>query len=186
MSQKQFCCRVLGSLFVFFSVVSLSHAAATTGCFKDTVAHRQLPHQICLLTGGCETLSREYCGQQCRKLGFKLAGVEASHQCACAHELTNASQTAPLSECNEPCTGAANESCGGKLRVFVFDSASVGPPPPQPDLPTTDPRHIPNGNVIHNGGYCCQPYCSVLPDGTWSCVMTFIEEVLCEPHLTPF
>jgi hypothetical protein len=58
--------------------------------------------------------------------------------------------------------------------VYVYDAKSVGPPPPQPDQPLLDPRHIPNGRVLHTGGYCCQPYCSVLPDKTWSCVMTYI------------
>jgi hypothetical protein len=41
--------------------------------------------------------------------------------------------------------------------------------------PLWDSRWIPNGNVLRSGGYSCQPYCSVLPDGTWSCVMTFIH-----------
>ena len=59
--------------------------------------------------GGCATLSREYCGQQCQIAGFKLAGVEAGHQCACGHALVAPTQTAPGSECNEPCTGTSNE-----------------------------------------------------------------------------
>jgi hypothetical protein len=41
--------------------------------------------------------------------GFPLAGVEASHQCACGHKLTAPNLTAPLAECNETCTGAKNE-----------------------------------------------------------------------------
>ena len=44
-----------------------------------------------------------------------------------------------------------------------------------PAAPTFDSRWIPNGHILRDGGYSCQPYCAVLPDGTWSCVMTFIH-----------
>ena len=41
------------------------------GCFVDDVHNRQFPHQVCLVTGGCATLSREWCGQQCSASGFE-------------------------------------------------------------------------------------------------------------------
>ena len=55
----------------------------------------------------------------------------------------------------------------------------------KPLAPTGDPRWTETGAVIQHAatpyypptadrrGYACQPYCSVLPDGEWSCVMTF-------------
>lgn len=39
-----------------------STAASLPGCFVDSRAARQLPHQICLVTAGCATLSRCGCG----------------------------------------------------------------------------------------------------------------------------
>lgn len=86
-------------------------------------------------------MTREYCGFQCKKAGYPLAGVEASHECSCGHTLTAPTKTAPTSECNEPCTGHyKNETCGGNLRIWVFDSSSVGPPPLPPTPPTPHPH----------------------------------------------
>ena len=145
-------------------------------CIIDTVASRQLTHEVCEISGGCETLSLEWCAAQCRANNFLLAGVEAGHQCCCGNALTNATALAADSECDTPCTGNASETCGGKLRLWAFDPTTVGPPPPEPALPTTDSRWIAGGSTIHIGGYICQPYCSVMPDGSWSCVMTKIHD----------
>ena len=63
----------------------------------------------------------------------------------------------------------------------------LGPQPRvhKPLAPSGDPRWTETGAVIQHAatpyypptadrrGYACQPYCSVLPDGEWSCVMTF-------------
>ena len=147
----------------------------------DTTTNRQLTHQVCEIYQGCEILSHEWCAQQCRSQNFELAGVEAGHQCCCGHNLTNASASAVVddSECQIPCTGNAfvgkNESCGGNLRLWWFGSKDVPSPPPLPALPKQDNRWIPNGHVLRSGGYSCQPYCAVLPDGVWTCVMTFIH-----------
>lgn len=80
---------------------------------------------------------------------------------------------APATDCSEPCTGNASETCGASLRVWVFTVDSIPPPPPSPPpvpppaLPMADPRYIPTGRVIVTGGYACQPYCvtaRVAPD----------------------
>lgn len=31
------------------------------------------------------------------------------------------------------------------------------------------------GQTLRLGGYSCQPYCAVLPDESWTCVMTYIH-----------
>ena len=59
--------------------------------------------------------------------------------------------------------------------VFQITLAHVPAPPPPSQDPKDDSRWIPNGAVLRSGGYSCQPYCSVLPDGVWSCVMTYIH-----------
>ena len=62
-------------------VVALSQLLATLQtpprCVVDNASARQLPHQVCEISGGCATLSVEWCAAQCRARGFKLAGVEA-------------------------------------------------------------------------------------------------------------
>ena len=144
-------------------------------CLVDSREHRQLSHQVCLATGPCASLTVEWCASQCRGLNYSLAGVEASHQCACGDVLATPTAIAPASDCNETCTGNATELCGGNLRVWVVDATSAPLPPPPPAPPASDPRFIPNGRVLRTGGYSCQPYCAVLPDGTWSCAMTYIH-----------
>ena len=116
------------------------------GCYVDSRSARQLrEHVVCVAgEGPCATLTREYCGSQCKALGYPLAGVEASHECSCGHALTSPTKIAPVSECNETCTGHyKNESCGGFLRLWVFDSSSVGPPPPLPPTPHPSPQPSP-------------------------------------------
>ena len=151
-------------------------AAALPSCVVDDPSARQLSKQICLESGGCATLTVRWCAEQCRLGNFSLGGVEAGHQCCCGQALTNSSSAAavPMAQCDAACTGNASETCGGKYRLYVFDPKTVAPPPPPPADPKPDSRWIPNGNVLRSGGYSCQPYCAVLPDGLWSCVMTYI------------
>lgn len=44
--------------------------------------------------------------------------------------------------------------------------------PPTAPKPSDDPRHILNGRIIPDEGYCDQPYVVVADDGQWVCVMT--------------
>lgn len=146
-------------------------------CFIDDVDNRQLPTDVC--TGGlglCEYLTTRVCADECRKLNFTISGVEAGHACSCGDALTAPDATAPLTECDSPCTGNATETCGASLRLYAFDSASLPPPPPPAVDPTLDARHVPNGDDMYIGGYSCQPYCSVLPDDSWSCVVTLLVD----------
>jgi hypothetical protein len=178
-------------LCLFALLMGASEAtAALPACFVDcqwgpAFDKRQLESFVCNVDGPCKWLSREWCGHFCKNKSYPIAGVEAGHGCFCGKSLRNASAIAPVTDCNMPCTGVKDETCGGSCRLYAFASASVGPVPPRPpppptpkplpvpDLPMTDERFIPNGEFIHDGGYCCQPYCAVLPDKSWSCTMTF-------------
>ena len=160
-------------MYILFLLPVLTFATGT--CYIDNVQHRQLNHQICEISGSCTFLSIESCAQSCRALNYTYAGVEAGHQCACGNTLTNKSANVDQSECNVPCTGNSKQTCGGNLRVWIYKQQGVPSPPPSPVAPVFDSRWIPNGNVLRSGGYSCQPYCSVLPHGVWSCVMTYIH-----------
>ena len=143
---------------VFFLVLAGGVGASSgPACYVDTVAHRQLTHQICEVTGLCEDLTVRVCAQECRRGGFALAGVEAGHQCACGNALTNASAVAPMAECDTKCTGNASETCGGSFRVMAYAVAGVPAPPPPAADPVSDARWIPNGRTLRDGGYSCQP-----------------------------
>ena len=158
-----------------FVALLVGAAAAAPRCYVDRVDARQLPHVVCEAgTGDCAALTVRYCAARCRALDYEVAGVEAGHACSCGHALANASAAAPLAECDEPCTGNATETCGGEFRLMAFDPTGYAPPPPPAADPVLDPRWIPNGLTLRDGGYSCQPYCAVLPSGTWSCVMTYI------------
>lgn len=158
-----------------FVALLVGAAAAAPRCYVDRVDARQLPHVVCEAgTGDCAALTVRYCAAQCRALDYEVAGVEAGHACSCGHALANASAAAPLAECDDPCAGNATETCGGEFRLMAFDPSGYAPPPPPAADPVLDPRWIPNGLTLRDGGYSCQPYCAVLPSGTWSCVMTYI------------
>ena len=136
-------------------------STALPGCFVDSRAHRQLQHSVCGARRGlCKYLSRELCGQQCRLAGYTVAGVEAGHQCGCANTtLTHTSATAPTAECDTPCNGAAKETCGGHLRVWVFNSSSLGPPPPLPPPPPPPLPQPPPCAAIKAQAKCLSPRC---------------------------
>ena len=185
----------VGIMVNTWACATMASEAHERGCFHESAqskgqwnaSTRQLPHQVCELSGPCATLSRGWCGAACARLNFTLAGVEAGHQCACGNALLNASAIAPASACNRLCTGTepwARQTCGGvnTVEVFPVKSAPPIPPPlPAPQPPEGDHRWVGSGDIIHTCGdhpgcYCCQPYCFVHTDGEWSCVMTFNNE----------
>jgi hypothetical protein len=115
------------------------------GCHvKFDPQERLMPHQVCISSGICSHLSRESCGNACALLGFRLAAVEAGHQCMCGETLTkhSASALAPAHECDSPCTGASGETCGGRFRAFVFE-AKNRTVPPAPARPHDPPNRMP-------------------------------------------
>ena len=67
--------------------------------FSDSVAgtlksyKAALPHTVCATTGDCSSLTLEWCGNECHRLGFSLAGVEAEHVCEVPNFRTAASST---------------------------------------------------------------------------------------------
>ncbi|KIM49752.1 hypothetical protein M413DRAFT_408037 [Hebeloma cylindrosporum] len=66
----------------------------------------------------------ETCINFCSSGNYIFAGVEFGH---CDSTIQIPSQLAALSDCNMPCSGNVNETCGGPIRLNIFDS---GKPPP--------------------------------------------------------
>lgn len=139
---------VLVCTLLFATVYAVGSNDVLPGCFYDHVntvnqTSRQLPSRQCWIHGplpnDCAHLSRERCGQLCRDAGFQVAGVEASHECTCGHELSHPNLVVPSSECDEVCTGDENETCGAAFRLWAFNASSVGPPKPLPPGPPPGP-----------------------------------------------
>ena len=47
-------------------------SSALPRCVVDNVTARQLPHQVCELTGACALLSVEWCAAECRKANYRV------------------------------------------------------------------------------------------------------------------
>jgi hypothetical protein len=66
------------------------------------------------------------CATQCGSKGYAFAAVENGQECMCSNGYVNntAPATAPVSECNTPCSGNSTLTCGGAWRMEVFASSA--------------------------------------------------------------
>lgn len=70
------------------------------------------------------------CINFCSSRRFQYAGTEYSQECYCGSQLAPAAANATESDCSSPCTGNANEPCGGANRLTLYHSSQpVGPQP---------------------------------------------------------
>ncbi|KAI0348276.1 hypothetical protein BDW22DRAFT_1424465 [Trametopsis cervina] len=65
------------------------------------------------------------CVAQCAAQGFKFAGVEFSDECYCGDGYVGGvlPPAADVSECNMPCAGDGNATCGGPWRIQLYRSS---------------------------------------------------------------
>ncbi|KAJ7482564.1 hypothetical protein FB451DRAFT_1084926 [Mycena latifolia] len=100
---------------------------SSIGCYTDNAGARTL-------TGASTTdlvnMTVENCIGFCDSKKFVFAGVEFMQECYCDDFIENSAVTAPITDCNLPCTGDRNESCGGPGRLNIFWSGAEPPPPP--------------------------------------------------------
>ncbi|KAF6029937.1 hypothetical protein EB796_011767 [Bugula neritina] len=61
------------------------------------------------------------CITKCRKDGFLLAGIRNGQDCYCGNEFNRYGE-APVDECNLPCSGNPQVTCGGILRNSVYNT----------------------------------------------------------------
>ncbi|KAI0077494.1 WSC-domain-containing protein [Panus rudis PR-1116 ss-1] len=69
----------------------------------------------------------ESCIVRCNDAGFAFAGVEFSNECHCGMGVGAMTAAAPLSQCNMPCTGDPDLSCGGSFRIQIYKSPALIP-----------------------------------------------------------
>ena len=58
-------------------------------------------------------------------VGHTLAGVEDSYACFCGGTIGNAERQ-PESECNMTCPGDISQTCGGALRLNLYNATLLG------------------------------------------------------------
>jgi hypothetical protein len=83
------------------------------------------------------SMTTQKCLKACKNQGYPFAGTENGNECWCGVVLANDTSVVDTSQCNKPCSGAANEKCGGaaKLSVYVAkDLESLEPCGHQPPL----------------------------------------------------
>ncbi|KAJ6592360.1 WSC domain-containing protein, partial [Mycena capillaripes] len=59
------------------------------------------------------------CTRQCFALGFAYAGVESGDECYCGSDLVSDVSATHISDCDAPCTGDTNITCGASWRMQV-------------------------------------------------------------------
>ena len=93
-------------------------------CVRDSEA-RLLPH--CREEGRCggggsvlEENSPARCVEECRALGYLLAGVQASDHCLCGDRSPPSTAILDSRECATSCPGDRAQACGGRWKMNVW------------------------------------------------------------------
>ncbi|KAF6805249.1 wsc domain containing protein [Colletotrichum sojae] len=74
--------------------------------------------------------------------GFDYWGTEYGRECYCGNSLAPSSTSAPLSECNLPCSGDSTQFCGAGNRIELY-STTVTRTTSSTPAPTATLAHIP-------------------------------------------
>jgi len=82
------------------------------GCYVDTPSRL-----LAAANSSGSGMTNESCQSFCK--GYTYAGTEYSSQCFCGNDLSTG-QVAPAADCNMPCSGNANQKCGGTWRLSVW------------------------------------------------------------------
>lgn len=126
-------------LDVYQSTTASSTQWTALGCYTDSTSARTLSHYI-IVPGGQSATTIESCQAACLALGYRLAGVEYANECCkffffillylsfltiysppvCDNQIENGGAPAS-SGCNMACAGNAAETCGGNLRIDIFE-----------------------------------------------------------------
>ncbi|KAF4623684.1 hypothetical protein D9613_002308 [Agrocybe pediades] len=113
------------------TAASLPAPWVSVGCFNDAPATRTL--RVASFTD-VSNMTIESCLAFCTSpVAYTFAGVEFSRECFCDNIIESTGAEIDSSTCNMPCTGDADEICGGTGAINVFRNADIAlPPPPAP------------------------------------------------------
>lgn len=100
---------------------------ALVGCWTEASSGRALSQGA---TSG-SAMTNEACAEYCS--GFKYFGTEYGGECYCGSFLAASSASAPLEECDMPCSGDEFAYCGASSRLELYMNADAeGGDPEQP------------------------------------------------------
>lgn len=98
-------------------------SAVLTGLYRD-VPGRTISRAA---THDFDDMTNEKCGEFCYDRGYAYAGTEYYYECWCGNILADEAEEATESDCNTPCTGDKDQSCGGPDRLTLYKRAIQGP-----------------------------------------------------------
>ena len=70
----------------------------------------------------------EICQNSCGAVPYTYVGLENGRDCYCGNEFNGEPKNLPLTECNLPCMGNEDETCGGgsKMQVYTLNELQTG------------------------------------------------------------
>jgi len=80
--------------------------------------------------------SIELCTATCSQAGYNIAGLEQGTQCFCGNAMGYQATEVVDASCGTPCSGNANETCGGSSRLSIFSNGQPAQNP-TPGTPET-------------------------------------------------
>jgi glucan 1,3-beta-glucosidase len=120
---------VLPFAAVAMPTVPLVNGCLPLGCYNDQASYRALAINT-QVANGLTDQSPEACTAACIANGLAFAGVENGGECWCGAFINNGQTlAADQSLCNMPCTGAADEICGGAGGINIYDCTQALPIP---------------------------------------------------------
>lgn len=93
--------------------------AAYLGCYTDSTSQRALAATFFV----SESMTPAKCAAYMSD--YEYFGLEYSNECWGAHSISQTASLVPHSECNYQCTGDATQSCGGSLRINIYQNHNV-------------------------------------------------------------
>ncbi|KAM7194466.1 putative fungistatic metabolite [Naviculisporaceae sp. PSN 640] len=116
-----------GGFHAILSCSSLRYVQSYAyGCYTEPSDGKQRA-----LTGASyvnrDSMTVDECEYFCTGSGHRLWGVEYTGECYCGNSLSPGSFPTFPDECNIPCPGNSNETCGGLRRLSLYGTDGIAP-----------------------------------------------------------
>jgi len=99
------------------AVTNTSLEGKRLGCYKDSFNTRLLLGSMRKMK---EDNSQQSCLSLCKKAGYIYAGLEYGIECFCGNSLPPTAKRVQDSQCNMPCSGKPDSTCGGYLAIDIL------------------------------------------------------------------
>ncbi|CAO1615259.1 unnamed protein product [Parajaminaea phylloscopi] len=103
------------------SNVPFKYSGNSLGCYYDEAGSGS-SRTFAGPSTSSSSMTNEVCANFCGDAGYKFSGVEYSSECFCSN-IAPTKKTGAT--CNMPCSGNANETCGGSWSMSVFDNTAI-------------------------------------------------------------